>query len=319
MADNFSTLLDLMPADMYNLFTSVTAIVIHNELRPAFFWSETGAIYIDPYYLWITQAQYNTISKDPDFRSDFGSELRFVGLARYTKDGAHAFASGNTRSTNNTLYALSAVLFHELAHARDRFPTAEITSPNITLTPGELADAMINPTASENLQSTYPLTNLTLINMAKVMYRGLKADGAQKSITASQMGAYLETEGANDDYAYNTSQEDAAMLFEEVMMKIHFDIDRELVYATPLNDDQSSCADFTFDFTAINRFAETLVLPRATQVIDDMLPGHSHAAFLTNPTADGVFTWCMPVASARTLAKPADKHNNEGFVQRRWH
>ncbi len=295
MAENFSAMLDNMPPDMYNLFASVTAIVIHDEIRPAFFWSDTGAIYIDPYYLWTTEAQYNTISLDPDYRSDFGDELNFISLTRYTKNGAYAFATGNDRSETQTLYALSAVLFHELAHARDAFPVSVIVAPLGSSTPANIETAHHNQRISVTLEQDLPLQDATMFDLADVMYQGSNPSAYLISLSASDVGAFLEADVANDDYAYSSIYEDTAMLFEEVMMKIHYDIDREMVYATPLNDDQSSCDDFSFDWTYINRYADVGVIPRVTYVVDGLLPGHTHTVFLNNPVADGVFSWCEPV------------------------
>lgn len=318
MAENFSDMLDLMPADMYNLFASVTAIVIHDEIRPAFFWGETGAIYIDPYYLWTTLAQYRTISVDPDYRSDFGSELSFMGLNRYTLNGVYAFGSDNTRTQAQTLHSLSAVLFHELAHARDAFPVSGIVAPAGHLTPGNVADTLAPTSVSETLDVNFPLQDATLFDLADVLYRGLDPDAFLIALTATQVGSLFEADVANDDYAYSSIYEDTAMLFEEVMMKIHYDIDREMVYATPLNTDLSSCSDFSFDWTHINRFADTDVRPRVKYVVDGLLPGHSHTAFLNSPTADGVFSWCEPVAPS-SIMRFAPANGPERMTQRHWH
>lgn len=308
MADNFALLLEDMPADMLKLFSSVTAIVIHNEIRPAFFWPNTGAIYIDPYYLWTTLAQYNTISTDPDYRIDYGSELQFVGLARYTLDGEYAFATGNTRTREQTLHALSALLFHELAHARDSFPASAVIAPVASQSPGQLATSLEPERVSTALQDTYPLQEDTLFDIADVLYRGVTPASFLLAIDALAMGMLLESEGANDDYAYSTSREDAAMLFEETMMQRHYGIDREIVYATPLNEQQDSCDDFTFDWSAINRFAEPAVLARATFVVNSLLPGHGHGPWLANPGADGVFTWCQPALRRSPILEPESIH-----------
>jgi hypothetical protein len=318
MAENFSDMLDAMPADMktdmYNLFASVTAIVIHDEIRPAFFWGGTGAIYLDPYYLWTTQAQYNTISNDPDFRSDFGAKLGYMSFSRYTNNGVYAFGSGNTRTETQTLHALSALLFHELAHARDAFPVSGIVAAAGNLTPGNIAETLAPASVSENLQANFPLQDDTLFDLANVLYRGFDPYAFLISLTATEVGSLFEADAANDDYAYSSIYEDTAMLFEEVMMKIHFDIDREIAFVTPLNDNLGSCADFSFDWTYINRFADVTVIPRVTYVVDGLLPGHGHTSWLNNPVADGVYNWCdsiTPYPVMHTLANRTNLH--------RWH
>ena len=164
MADNFAQLLDDMSpalkADMYRLFASTTAIVIHRNIRPAFFWSFTGAIYLDPYYLWLTQAQKNSISQQSDFRADFGSDLAFTPLSYYsTSSGSSAFGSSNDRSPQQAMHALSALLFHELAHATDFFPAASVTATALDNIPVELVD--IESTTSALLENTLSLNSET--------------------------------------------------------------------------------------------------------------------------------------------------------------
>lgn len=304
MASNFSTLLDAMPADMYNLFSSVTAIVIHSEIRPAFFWSATGAIYLDAEYLWLTEEQRKSISQKADYRSNYGSQLKFIPLYRYTKNGAYAFGTEDSRTQTQALYSLSALLFHELAHARDFFPVVSILAASGTKTPNQInADS---GTTSQQLSLAQPLEDEVIEGLAGVLFYGDAASPAQKSLTALQVGTLFEVDGANDLYNYSARQEDAAMLFEETMLKIHYNIDRELAFGTPLANNIESCDDLSFDWIDINRYADPLVIPRVKQVVDGLLPGHTHTAFLNAPVADGSFTWCG-AGSPRGILIPGEK------------
>ena len=76
--------------DFKNLLRATTAIVISYDVRPSFYWAATGAIYLDPNYLWLTQAERDTINEAPDYRSGFGAELQFEMLWRYVKDNDYA-------------------------------------------------------------------------------------------------------------------------------------------------------------------------------------------------------------------------------------
>jgi hypothetical protein len=294
MAENFARLLDRMPDDMKNLFASTTAIVIHRNIRPAFFTPITGAIYLDPYYLWLSQAQYDSISKKDDYRGDYGNTLAFESFWRYTYNGEYAFSSAKGRSEDQTLYALSTLLFHELAHARDFFPSSAVQSASLSDSPESLAPKLSNLRTSSALQQSFPLTNSLLLSLANISFAGTTPTPNESKISAREVGDIFATEGANDLYAYADKAEDAAMLFEETMMKLHFNVDREVAFVTPLNAAGESCSDFSFDWVSINLYAKDNVIRRAKFVVDRLLPDHHHANFLANPVHDGVFSWCTP-------------------------
>lgn len=307
MADNFSQFLDSMPDDMYNLFGSVTSIVIHSDIRPAFFWGETGAIYLDPEYLWITQEELDTISKEEDYRSSFDDDLSFFNFWRYTKNGSYAFSSNGQRSQTQAVYALSALLFHELAHARDFFPTDQIASATSNNTPAEIITL---DGSSTTLSFVYPLTSDTMFDLAKVQYHGETATNNLIALSASEVGSIFEADGASANYSYSSHYEDTASIFEETMMKIHYDIDRETAFITELNNTPESCDDYAIGWSDVNRFMNNNVAHRAKLAIDALLPAHSHDSFFANLVSDGSFTWCAeisPEKTARGIGSRSDK------------
>jgi len=304
MAENFSLLLDNMPADMYNLFSSTTAIVIHRNIRPAFFTTITGAIYLDPNYLWLTQDQYQSINKKADYRSEYGDGLGFESFWRYTYQNRYAFGSTQGRSQEQTLFALSSLLFHELAHARDFFPAAAVQSASVDQSPQTLAPTLESLRTSQALQQSLPLQNALLLHLADIDFFGATPNPDDLLISARDVGDAFSTEGANDFYAYADPAEDTAMLFEETMMKLHFNVDREVAFVTPLNAAGESCQDFSFDWTTINLYAKNNVITRVRFVVDRLLPGHHHAAFLNNPLQNGSFSWCTPQFQYYRLTQP---------------
>src|SRR5690625_3844189 len=93
MAVRFEQLLNELPEDLMQMFQSVTAVVIGADIRPSYYLATTGAIYFDPSRVWFTAAEKNTISRAPDFRSDFGRDLNFTVLWRYVKNGTDAWRS----------------------------------------------------------------------------------------------------------------------------------------------------------------------------------------------------------------------------------
>ncbi|CAA0083638.1 Uncharacterised protein [BD1-7 clade bacterium] len=303
MADNFSQLLDRMPEDMYRLFGSTTAIVIHSHIRPAFFLPATGAIYLDPQYLWLTAAQRNTISNEQDYRAGFASQVGFANLATYTKNNDFAFGDSTAaiRGQSQTLYALSALLFHELAHAADQYP--------LTLIAGRV-DADVRPfnlikddqDTSSDLDRSLPLTSTTMRQIGQVLFQGEKASSTIAALTAAEVGSHFETDGASDTYAYSTKYEDTAMLFEEFMMKIHYNVDRELAFADrPISQ---PCQDYNVTYRISNRYQD--VIQRVEFVVDRLLPGHTHQSFMTNfPTRANTLI-CKPALQSRQLGHESD-------------
>ena len=88
MAERFSQLLDVLDGkNIINLFGATTAIVIHKDVRPSFYTPVTGAIYLDPRYLWLIPSEARSITEQEDFRSDFGSDLQFITGSINTLNG----------------------------------------------------------------------------------------------------------------------------------------------------------------------------------------------------------------------------------------
>ena len=82
MGDRFMAVLKHFPDEAKHMFGSVTVVVIASDIRPSFYLTESGAIYIDPDYLWLSNAEKRTISKHEDYRSGFGDELSLVTTVR---------------------------------------------------------------------------------------------------------------------------------------------------------------------------------------------------------------------------------------------
>ena len=77
MGKRFSEVLDILDDDIKFLLGSVTAIIIADSIKPSFYWSKTGAIYLDPSYLWLNPLESKTIIVKDDYRSSYGDELKF--------------------------------------------------------------------------------------------------------------------------------------------------------------------------------------------------------------------------------------------------
>ncbi len=299
MATNFSAVLDTLPSEMLDLFASTTAIVIHKDIRPAFFRSSTGAIYLDPIYLWITEDQLNSISEEEDYRASFGRTLDLYLFASYTKGNDLAWDFEN-RNLLDIKYALSSLLFHELAHARDFFPISSIINAPDNSTPLDIQD--VTNTVSYSLEQYLPLNSSTIHQLADVLFKGEAITPTIDQLDAETLGLLFDPEGANDEYAYTQFNdfphfEDTAMLFEEIMMKKVYDIDREMFFADIVNENVSSCADISIEFQRVNRIFDDASYIRAQFVAERLLPNTNFDQFFNNRDKRGNSIFCQPSPS----------------------
>ena len=86
------------------------------------------------------------------------------------------------------------------------------------------------------------------------------------------------------------------MLFEEVMMKYHFGVAREIGYTDRPTGENLSCADYIVRWGVRHRSGDALVKPRARQVLEFMFPTENvedYLVALEAPVAlvNGV-DWC---------------------------
>lgn len=278
MGDNFARFLREMDPtnDFARLLQSVTAIVISYDIRPSFYWVATGAIYLDPDALWLTPAQRDTINEVPDYRSNYGNDLNFIMPWRYVKNNQYAsIGIPITTRANRTLAQINAdlasLLYHELAHANDFFPR----SVHASLTGPRLLDDYYRRDANKSLISDqvsrlYPLNSLEMVGLAKVSFAGERANPTQKAYQPSDVSTFFSNDTASDFYAYSSTREDTAMLFEEAMMSYRYQILRDVAVA---NKPAELTADtLIVDWGQRGRIGEDSLVNRAALVIDNMLP-----------------------------------------------
>lgn len=277
MATRFSELLDEMPDDIYLLFRGVTGIVIGADIRPSHYWSVTGAIYLDPADLWLTSSERSTISQAPDYRSEFARELSFISLSRYVQGNQYAWdyypldSTISARPLSTIIKPMASLLFHELAHANDFIPPGQLSHINPNNKPVDQAIAFEEQNISLGLFNAASLNSDLLYALAEVMYFGTPATAELKNINAETVGLAFEIDGANDLYGYASLFEDTAMLFEEVMMKHHFNVDRELAFTDAPMTADAYCDDYVVRWGQRNRMGDPSVKARASLVLQGLL------------------------------------------------
>jgi hypothetical protein len=283
MAMRFEQALNLLPPDILLLLRATTATVIDDDIRPAFYTVETGAIYLDPAYLWLTETELATINPQADFRAGFSDPLQFRSLHRYVRDGNHVYPYGllqpnSSKTIDDVVFLIAQLLYHELAHANDFLPpnTWDLLDRNATVLEAIIAN---EPNfVALHLHEFDPLRSDILRSLGEVMYEGRTPSAADLEITAAEVGEEFEFDVANDHYAYANatpySFEDSAMLFEEAMMKYHFDIDRDIAF-TSAPPDPTFCDGYTIGWGVRNRLGDTDVKARAQLVTSEILPSAS--------------------------------------------
>lgn len=308
MGERFETLLGEFPSEMLPLFKSVTAVVIDADIRPAYYTTSTGAIYLDPAFLWLSVEEKQTINTKQDYRSGFDDPLAFRQLNRYLKDGNYAYRRGSltdnsTRELADITLLAAQLLLHELAHANDFFPADKLDTINDRQSVADATQELSEDWISSRLTRNTPLESDTMFSLADVMYRGETPSDADLEITASEVGDAFEPDGAGDDYGYTSQFEDTAMLFETAMMKYFFDTDFEIAF-TSVPENASSCRSYIIGWGVRNRIGDNNVKSRAQFVSSEILPQLNLDMFYQDLEApmDISGDWCLdPSPSSAAL------------------
>lgn len=269
MGQRFREVLEALPPDILKLTRALTAIVISYDIRPSFYTQWTGAIYLDPDDLWLTQAERSVVSTAPDYRSSFGDALAFTTLWRYVKHNEYATRppTEGTRTIEDIRYAMASLLYHELAHANDYFYPGKNYGALMQVPIYQAAGGTI---PSRELTAQYPLRSVVLAHLGAVRYLGFTATTTDKAYTPDDVAGEFENDYASAFYSYASEREDLAMLFEELMMLYNFDIDRDV--AVTNNPDSGQCADYLVAWGQRNRILDTAVGHRALFIAQKVIP-----------------------------------------------
>lgn len=330
MAERFEAFLQQASPSLIAMFDPLTAIVISYDIRPAFYHPLTGAMYIDPIYLWLSPAEYATIDDSEDYRSGYGSELMLDTGWRYVDDQGNYVTASNfsdgdeTRAFADIVPGLTNLLYHELAHANDYLPPdviSQLVQPFGDESFYDLIDQVFADQQSiqQRVVAEIPLIYTTLKNLADVLFGGDDASTTLLALSAEDAANMFALDGASDMYNYYTSSEDIAMLFEEALMSYNQGAWRDVAF---LHQDSDSYCSKTIGWGQRGRIADNLVKARAQHVVSLMLPEqadaiNSHLDNLPAPQAlPNDEAWCSSrtLLSAQTrslLSLPAVEHKHE--------
>jgi hypothetical protein len=251
LGKNFETFLRTHDTrgDFRRLLNGVTAVVLGTQVRPSFYNPLTGAIYLDADNFWLAPQERDTINEAPDYRSEFGSTLKYADLWRYVQNNKNILVFYDsmarvTRGVDTLLNEAGALLYHELGHASDFLPPGEyINLISSTTVWGNLANRYNNfQLPSDLISRNFPLTSTLLKGMAEVKFQGQTSSAVQRTYTPEFIGSLFEADLATDDYAYSSTREDVAMMFEEFMVASRLGIARDVAFTDPIAPDATSAA-----------------------------------------------------------------------------
>lgn len=311
MGERFEELLYELPEGMLPLFKGITAIVIDADIRPAYYSSGTGAIYLDPAFLWLSVEEKRTVSTEEDYRAGFDDPLAFRYLSRYLLDGQDAFSWGSlednsTRELADIVLLTASLLLHELAHANDFIPpdTYDTIQPAHSVL--EASSVNENVWLSSQLTDSSGLESMVMLSLGGVMYQGRTPTAEDLDITATEAGTHFRPDGAADHYAYSSQWEDFAMLFETAMMKYFFNADYELAF-TSVPQDAWQCADYLVGWGVRNRLGDDQVKERARFTATTLLPASDFNNFFDtlDPSTEISGDWCDTSPASTISTKPS--------------
>ena len=286
MGDRFKEFLQQhdVNGDFKRLLRATSAIVISYDVRPAFYWAATGAIYLDPEFLWLTPDERDTINEAPDYRSNFGDTLQFDFLWRFVRDNDYAsngYARSNrqSRTLSDIEYRLAYLLYHELAHANDFFPSTKWG--NYSQNDRILDAATDGLTQSDQLDVQYPLQSNLIKNLAQVRFGGNDATSSQQALLPADISPEFEPDGGVYFYSFFTIREDFAMLFDELMMYARYGVQRD-VAITNNPDSNASGSDYIVHWGQRGRISEPQLYDRALFTANRVLPEFDATTALNN-------------------------------------
>ena len=283
MGQRFQEYLNEAPTEILTLLKTTSAIVIADNIRPAYFLDYSGAIYLDPSFLWLTNEEKTDVSKDTDYRTSFGNNLPFKHYTRNLIDSNNAYIifslnNDTERTLEDTIISTSRLLLHELAHANDCVQTQNMMNISEQQTYYNYIIKQKNGAlcAYQKLTNLSPLSSSIWKSLGKVLFKGYEVTADQITMSPRTTGEAFAADNATDFYSYATSREDTAIAFEVLMLKKLFNVDRDVIIYP--NSTKAFC-DNKIDWGERGRLATPSIYERSEFVTELMLPDMDLSTF----------------------------------------
>jgi hypothetical protein len=282
LGKNFETFLRTQDVngDFRRLLASVSVITLGSHVRPSFYQSATGGIYLDARNFWLSAEERDVVTEVPDFRIAFSNKLNFISLGRPVTNNAYAVPQFSrtarvVRTPGDLTVPVGRLLYHELAHAGDFFPPSDrALDPTRNMWANALDRLTAKTLGSNLLAQSWPLTSEEMKGLGRVMYLGEAATVTQIGYSANDVGSFFSGDVASDDYAYSAeagsnSLEDAAMLFEEFMMSYRHGVQYDIAFspAVAVGTPEPNIA-----WGQRGRIGEATIRPRVKLVLERVAP-----------------------------------------------
>lgn len=273
MGDSLRETLERLPLDLRLLTRSLTTIVIASDIRPAYYWARTGAIYLDAGFFWRTPEERAVVTMEEDFRAGFGRSMQFYIPWRYVRDNVAwndpAGAEGATRA-ELLLPFIAFLLYHELSHAADFMPAAGLDEVDPAGTALDAIWAQRFSWPSTLLASELPLRSAFMRSLAEIFFAGRSSTEAEEALLPNDVIDAFSNDGAVDFYSYSTQFEDLADLHETILMSYHHDLEKDVAI---VGTEAEERGDAVVAWGQRGRMSDPNVIDRMRFVIDAIYPG----------------------------------------------
>ena len=119
-----------------------------------------------------------------------------------------------------------------------------------------------------------------MFNLAKVSFKGDTANSVQKAYMPDDITQFFSNDIASDYYAYSSTREDVAMLFEESMMSHRYGILRDVgITDRPEN---ATAQTIIVDWGQRGRIGQNSLQDRAAFVLESIFPAMNGANLISN-------------------------------------
>ena len=235
-------------------------------------WAATGAIYLDARNFWLTPEERDTLNEQRDFRSDFGNDLAFIIPWRYIKNndyypaGSYPIEQRLNRTFTDLEASISWLMYHELGHANDFYPSTRWASLSNSDDP--LSFFRANGATSDIVPTAYPLDSDEMTALAQVSFAGETATATQRGYQATDIEGFFSTDKSPSYYSYSTTREDFATLFERFMMAYRLNAGADV----GILEDPDTNPDLLVTWGQRHRINEPLIQPRVKFAVESILP-----------------------------------------------
>lgn len=236
LADTFRQTLRLVNPELLQMFGSVSAIVISDQINPSFYYPVSGTIYLSGRFFWRDYDEFQLLNQVRDSREDAGRPLQFTNDSDYinlkTKKSFNARADKSTQSYEEIAIRISRLLIHELTHANDYFPKDFYSDKNLDTKKTYLEAAVVRIDSNLLISQRQPtkLSSTKLAHIGQILYQGEEAKPEDSLVTALDVSSEFKNDVASDFYAYSSDNEDLAMLSEEALMLHFYNYKRYVVF-----------------------------------------------------------------------------------------